>query len=643
MAVENNIDTATIEKRPADDAAEDCEVGINSSINDNNEEVIAIDKEVDDSADKDILTPLEVTAPEENYVRGTCTDHENRDLQSLIEFKYDRVRYNKDSVSKRKQYKLKDGIALQIYQGELLLPETSFSFIVASDPWGDTRITFYIAWIVWCLQITLLSLLTYDNYRTTSETLGGSTNRFGFPVEASTEVIVSQYISVFLMAVTSSEIPGAVSQILRGYDTRKPMFDHAFPNTKNKKQKWHLHNLLRVIEGLFAIIAAFITIMQETTVRNVLLSFSTLQAITNMDNIAYRLCLQGFLGRNARTGAIDVIVAKYNYDAYKLPSETKFCGYGSRRVEYLDGKLRYLIMLLFVTCAWLSTSIIVINQSKGNYRCSQKIIDEDHYKKVEDYCSDWISSPTSSEKVLVEGDTSMSDVPFVLAVKEEINTQIDWVIVDPDTTEGIKGAYGGPERKSIVKGTGKFVDGIYLYYTCLPRNISGVWSIERTGKATDETEIVESRSGIYKLKSGVSIDDKEGGEEICVDVSKVYDKGGNRTKSKQIHLIGNRFSSCSSYDDIGDGTCDNEHNTIECAWDGLDCLNEANTSITDVGDSVESSEESAIVDEDDFNTTAPEAPSSSKNDTLTLPKPTEVTDIVNGTITIVEEAINKLP
>ena len=35
MAVEN-IDTATIEKRPADDAADDCEAGINSSNNDNN-------------------------------------------------------------------------------------------------------------------------------------------------------------------------------------------------------------------------------------------------------------------------------------------------------------------------------------------------------------------------------------------------------------------------------------------------------------------------------------------------------------------------------------------------------------------------------------------------------------------------------
>jgi len=613
----DNIDTATIEKRPADDAADDCEAGINSSNNDNNE-VIAVDKVDDDSSvDKDILTPLEVTAPEENYVRGTCTDHENRDLQSLIEFKYDRVRYSKDSVSTRKQYKTKDGIALQIYQGELLLPETSFSFIVASDPWGDTRITFYIAWIVWCLQITLLSLLTYDNYKSTSETLGGSTNPFSFPVEASTEVIVSQYISVFLMAVTSSEIPGAVSQILRGYDTRKPMFDHAFPNTSNKKQKWHLHNLLRVVEGLFAIIAAFITIMQETTVRNVLLSFSTLQAITNLDNIAYRLCLQGFLGMNARAGAIHVIVAKYNYDAYKLPSETKFCGYGSHRVAYLDGKLRYLIMLLFVTCAWLSTSIIVINQSQGNYRCSQKIIDEDHYKKVERHCSKFISSQTSSEKELVGIDKSISDVPLVVAVKEKTNTRINWVIVDPDTMEGIEGAYGG---KSLVRGTGKFVDGVYLYYTCLPRNISGVWTIIKTSSnATDETEFVESRSssGIYKLKSGVSIDNEEGGEEICASVD---DKGS--------HLIG-KFKTKTT---ISDG------NNITKSDELID------TDGNFIGDSTDSTNEEGTIVDDDLNVTS-SAPSPSMNDTLTLPKPTEVTDIVNGTITIVEEAlgIDKLP
>ena len=41
-----NIDTATLEKRSAIDDADDCEVGVNSTTND---EVIAIDKDDDDN------------------------------------------------------------------------------------------------------------------------------------------------------------------------------------------------------------------------------------------------------------------------------------------------------------------------------------------------------------------------------------------------------------------------------------------------------------------------------------------------------------------------------------------------------------------------------------------------------------------
>ena len=562
MAADDN-DKETLEKRAANDADDDCETGVKNSTHTNNE-VIAIDKDDDDdsvSVDKDILTPLEVTAPEDNYVRGTCTDHENRDLQSLIEFKYDRVRYNKDSVSKRKQYKLKDGIALQIYQGELLLPETSFSFIVASDPWGDTRITFYIAWIVWILQITLLSLLTYDNYKTTSESYGKS-NPFGFSTKPDIAVTVSQYISVFLMVVTSSEIPGAVSQILRGYDTRKKMFHDAFPNTSNKKQKWHIHNLLRVLEGLFALVSAFITIMQQDTVRTVLLSFGTLQVITRLDDIAYSLCLQGFIGRSARRGAINVILAKYNYDAYKLPSETKFCGYGSHTVDYLDGKLRFLIMTLLVAVSWTGTSVIVHKQRTNTFNCSEKIINDELYKKVERYCSGWVSSLDGErkEKLTSGGDTSLSDVPFVVAVKGKTNAPISWKVTDLDR-EDIKSAYG---KSSLVDGTGKFVDGVYVYYTCIPRSISGVWVIEKS--VSDY--FFDSRSGIYKIKSEVPIDGKK--EEACMNYDNFYEEDGG---VKQSHLIGHLFSNC-TYDieTIGNGKCDTKYNTTECAFDGGDCL-----------------------------------------------------------------------
>ena len=58
------------------------------------------------------------------------------------------------------------------------------------------------------------------------------------------------------------------------------MFDHAFSNVSHKKVRWHTHNLLLDLVG------AFLAIMQETTVRGVLLSFATLQSITNLDGVA---------------------------------------------------------------------------------------------------------------------------------------------------------------------------------------------------------------------------------------------------------------------------------------------------------------------------------------------------------------------
>ena len=442
------------------------------------------------------------------------------------------------------------------------------------------------------------------------------------------------------MVVTSSEIPGAVSQILRGYDTRKPMFDHAFPNTSNKKQKWHLHNLLRVLEGLFALISAFITIMQEDSVRSVLLSFSTLQVITRLDDIAYGLCLQGFIGRSARRGAINVILAKYNYDAYKLPSETKFCGYGSHTVDYLDGKLRFLIMFFLVAVSWTCTSVIVDKQqssSSNTFACSEKIIDEEIYKKVEGYCSGWMSSLDGDwkEKLPSGGNTSTttSDVPFVVAVKGKTNKPISWKVTDLDMKD-IKSAY---EKSSLVDGTGKFVNGVYVYYTCIPRSLSGVWVIEKS--ASDY--FFDTRSGIYKIKSEVPIDGTM--EEACVEYDNFY-KEGNSTK--QSHLIGNLFSNC-TYDinNIGNGKCDEQYNTTECAFDGGDCLVEqkklgqSNTASTQVDENsladYDISDEESIKVSNDTSTSL-----DAESDALSQITQTNITEIltnVSSTIETVKE------
>ena len=64
------------------------------------------------------------------------------------------------------------------------------------------------------------------------------------------------------------------------------MFNHAFSNVSHKKVRWHTHSLLRITLGIYSLVGAFLAIMQETTVRGVLLSFATLQSITNLDGVA---------------------------------------------------------------------------------------------------------------------------------------------------------------------------------------------------------------------------------------------------------------------------------------------------------------------------------------------------------------------
>lgn len=76
-----------------------------------------------------------------------------------------------------------------------------------------------MALVVWEFQFFLLSTLITDIVR---EEHDGMTKLLGIalPVTTCSQVIFAQYMSVFLMVVTSSSISTAISQILRGYEAR---------------------------------------------------------------------------------------------------------------------------------------------------------------------------------------------------------------------------------------------------------------------------------------------------------------------------------------------------------------------------------------------------------------------------------------
>ena len=361
--------------------------------------------------------------------------------------------------------------------------------------------------------------------------------------------------------------------MFRGYDARRAMFEHAFPNTKKKKLKWHLHNQMRLVKGAMGWFSGLILILQQNTVGDLLLSFPTLTAVTSLDDIAFTLCSNGFLGRSARTGAINIATAKYNYDAYKLPSFT-ICGYDLTRSAtrwQLDSKIRLLTMIFLVLMSWQRTlDICVLNQLAGSFRCSQKIIDESLYNAAKDFCSERKTLRNTTSFVLVsEGEESISDVPFVVAVRQRETPSVSWTIRDLTMQKLETGPYGNifeGKTDASVNGFGN----VYLYYTCLPHDFNGIWSIERRGQ--DDSNFFLGLSEMYKIKSELPIDGYREGEEICVDNTQVYSL--KRGSIQQSHVIGDLFRECAHEITFEGGECNEEYNAVDCAYDGLRCLSE---------------------------------------------------------------------
>ena len=78
----------------------------------------------------------------------------------------------------------------------------------------------YFLEVVWDFQFFLLSTLITDIVREEHDGITKLLFGIALPVTTCSQVIGAQYMSVFLMVVTSSSISTAISQILRGYEAR---------------------------------------------------------------------------------------------------------------------------------------------------------------------------------------------------------------------------------------------------------------------------------------------------------------------------------------------------------------------------------------------------------------------------------------
>lgn len=133
-------------------------------------------------------------------------------------------------------------------------------------------------------------------------------NYFGFPADVSPQVRIAEYVAMFIAVFTQDDLVQALNLLNKGCYDRKAFrdtFQHA------NSCKWWMHTILRFVVGAIGLFVTFILIMKQDFVLGVLLNFTALQFVANLDNVAFKLFEMGFFGRHVQKETKKILNAKH--------------------------------------------------------------------------------------------------------------------------------------------------------------------------------------------------------------------------------------------------------------------------------------------------------------------------------------------
>jgi hypothetical protein len=121
--------------------------------------------------------------------------------------------------------------------------------------------------------------------------------------------------------------------------------------------KWALSIALRASQGLLGLIITFLLVMRSNAVLDLLLNFSAIEFVSNLDNVVFELASEGFLGMALKKKATSL-------------SKKHYLNYSSTNSQAASIATVAYSAILFVAfySGWLC---IFVKQEKGEYLCDQ--------------------------------------------------------------------------------------------------------------------------------------------------------------------------------------------------------------------------------------------------------------------------------
>lgn len=235
------------------------------------------------------------------------------------------------------------------------IPNDSFSmFYVASD-----FLDHILPTCVFLLQISILALIATNLLQENDSSLGITLN---VPVDVPWAVTASQYIACFVSVFSADDfIIGMLyfnKRIIR--KEYSLLNDGGTPPTS---LKWEISNGMRMVEGALVIFVSLIFIIQSSTAIDLFLNFTGVAFVSFLDDTAFRLTKNRFLGFKARRLTQRVLDLR----AYDDSMERTAAG----KMEIC----RYILFVLMTGVMWGGLSFFVHQQDSMDYACRRVSIE----------------------------------------------------------------------------------------------------------------------------------------------------------------------------------------------------------------------------------------------------------------------------
>lgn len=234
------------------------------------------------------------------------------------------------------------------------LHEDTYSFILVAPLCGYS---FNLGFLVFLIQEVVFFLLLWSltdvgvDAKKSQFIPEDASNVFGIPVNVDPEVRILQFVAVAFTVITQTDV-------IKGLDLMRLVsnssFREAFPHIKTWRVVLCICCLL--LEGTVGVIVSFMLIVTSDNVVDLLLNFTAMAFVSELDEAIFFVTQHGFFGVTCELDA-----AAVKEITYKVHQK-------AHRMREIIGLI---VLFLGLVSGWAA---VVHNQNQGTYQCSTLLV-----------------------------------------------------------------------------------------------------------------------------------------------------------------------------------------------------------------------------------------------------------------------------